>query len=69
MRPKKKCTATRKRTDKEIRAYKILGLGAALHSNTPLQSCTSPSSAAKCLTFADGKAFVNVSAIMSVVGQ
>ena len=39
------------------------------HSNTPPQTDTSPSSAAKCLTLGDGRAFVSVSAIISLVGQ
>jgi hypothetical protein len=38
-------------------------------SNTPPQIDMSPSSAAKCLTFGDGRALVSVSATISLVGQ
>ena len=46
------------------------GLRAGLpYSNTPPQAARSPSSTAKCLTFGEGNALVNVSAIISAVGQ
>ena len=39
------------------------------NSNTPPQIDTRPNSAAKCLTFGNGSAFVRASAIISAVGQ
>jgi hypothetical protein len=42
---------------------------ACRNSNTPPQIDMSPSSAAKCLTFGNGKALVSVSATISSVGQ
>jgi len=39
------------------------------YSYTPLQTDTSPSSAAKCLTLGEGRALVRVSASISSVGQ
>ena len=38
-------------------------------SNTPLQTVTRPRAVAKCFTFADGRAFVSVSATILSVGQ
>ena len=40
-----------------------------LYSNTPPQTFASPIDAAKCLAFIEGKALVNMSAIISSVGQ
>ena len=42
---------------------------APCYSNTPPQGAASPSCDAKCLTFAEGRALVSVSATMSSVGQ
>ena len=42
---------------------------AFVYPNTPPQTVTSPRAVAKCFTFADGRAFVRVSATISSVGQ
>ena len=40
-----------------------------LYSNTPPQTFASPIDTAKCLAFIKGKALVNMSAVISSVGQ
>jgi len=45
------------------------GQSHACYPNTPPQADESPSSVAKCLTLANGKASISVSTIMSLVGQ
>ena len=44
-------------------------LNTACQFNTPSQAGESPNLTAKCLTLAEGNAFVRVSATMSSVGQ
>ena len=44
-------------------------LGTLLFSNTPLQVAESPSWDAKCFAFAEERAFVSMSAVMSSVGE
>ena len=48
---------------------RIRGRRHLAYSNTPPQGAASPSWDAKCLTFADGRALVSVSATISSVGQ
>lgn len=82
-RVKKKCARRRRyRTVHTRKGKKPLGhLGgkspartarlvyAFAYPNTPPQTITSPRAVAKCFTFAEGRAFVSVSATISSVGQ
>jgi hypothetical protein len=49
--------------------FRSSGRSQPWYSNTPPQGDESPSSATKCLTLAEGRALVSMSAIMSSVGQ